>query len=225
MELAPGIHQIEGVRGANSFLAIVGDGAAVIDTGMPGNEKKIVGYCKEVGVEPGRLLYILLTHPDIDHSGSVAALRGLTGAKVAIHEADAPRLSGQKSLKEAKGAMRLVFGLMTPLMRFTPAQPNVLLKDSDRILDLEVVHTPGHTDGSVCFLRDGVALFVGDALRTDSEGRPALPPGAMTVDMDLAKKSIQRIAGLHYQLLLPGHGRPITEGASAAMEAFAKGLG
>ena len=63
---------------------------------MPGNERKIVEYAKKLGMEPGRLSYIILTHPDIDHSGSAAKLKGLTGAKVAIHEADAPRLSGEK---------------------------------------------------------------------------------------------------------------------------------
>jgi glyoxylase-like metal-dependent hydrolase (beta-lactamase superfamily II) len=105
MELQPGIHKIDGVSGANSFLVIADEGVAVIDTGLPGNEKKIVEYAKKVGVEPGKLRYIILTHPDLDHSGSAAKLKGLTGAKVAIHEADAPRLSGEKKLKVVTGGL------------------------------------------------------------------------------------------------------------------------
>jgi hydroxyacylglutathione hydrolase len=220
MELSPGIHRIEGVSGANSFLVVSDKGAAVIDTGMPGNEKKIVDYAKSQGIETGGLSYIILTHPDIDHSGSVAKLKGLTGAKVAIHEADAPRLSGEKKLKEVKGAMGVVFGAMGPFMRFTPVKPDIALKDSDSLLDLVVVYTPGHTEGSISLYRDKVAIFVGDALKTDSSGRPGLTPGSFTADMDRAKESIRRISSLEYAILLPGHGRPITKDASAVMARF-----
>jgi hydroxyacylglutathione hydrolase len=223
MELSPGIHRIEGVSGANSFLVVSDQGAAVIDTGMPGNERKIVEYAKKLGIEPGKLSYIILTHPDIDHSGSAAKLKGLTGAKVAIHEADAPRLSGEKKLKEVKGAMGVVFGALGPFVRFTPVKPDVVLKDSDRLLDLLVVYTPGHTEGSISLYRDKVAIFVGDALKTDSSGRPGLPPGPMTVDMDQAKESMRRISALSYSLLLPGHGAPITKDASAVMASFVQG--
>jgi hydroxyacylglutathione hydrolase len=220
MELSPGVHKIDGVSGANSFLVIADQGAAVIDTGMPGNEKKIVEYAKKVGLEPSELSYIVLTHPDIDHSGSAAKLKGLTGAKVAIHEADAPRLSGEKKLKEVKGPIGLLFGVMGPFMRFTPVKPDVVLKDSDRLLDLVVVYTPGHTEGSISLYRDKVAMFVGDALRTNSAGKPILPPGPMTVDMDQAKESIRKISTLQYALLLPGHGAPITKDASTSLADF-----
>lgn len=220
MELSPGIHKIDGVSGANSFLVIAAEGAAVIDAGLPGNERKIVEYSTSVGVEPAKLSYIILTHADIDHSGSVAKLKGLTGAKVAIHEADAPRLSGEKKLKEVKGAMGLLFGVMGPFMRFTPVKPDVPLKDSDRLLDLAVVHTPGHTEGSICLYKEKEAIFVGDALRTDSAGTPGLPPGPMTVDMEQAKESIRKISALQYALLLPGHGPPITKDASALLSSF-----
>ena len=223
MELSPGIHKIDGVSGANSFLAIAAEGAAIIDTGMPGSERKIVAYCKSVGVEPGEIRYIILTHPDIDHSGSVAKLKGLIDAKVAIHEADAPRLSGEKKLKEVKGAMGVLFGVMGPVMRFTPVVPDTMLKDSDRLLDLVVVHTPGHTEGSICLYRENSAIFVGDALRTDSAGKLRLPPGPMTADMDQAKQSIVRISTLRYALLLPGHGAPIAKDASAAVASFVRG--
>jgi hydroxyacylglutathione hydrolase len=134
VEIAPGIHLIEHVRGANSYLVSASEGVAIIDTGMPGNEKKIVEYASGIGIEPGRLRYIILTHSDMDHSGSAAKLRSLTSAGVAIHEADAPRLSGEKKLKEVKGWVGIAFSLMSPFMRLTPTKPDVLLKDSDRLL-------------------------------------------------------------------------------------------
>jgi len=220
MELSPGIHRIEGVRGANSFLVVADEGAAVIDTGLPGNEHRILEYLKKVGVEQGELRYVVLTHADIDHSGSAAKLKGLTGAKVAVHEADAPRVAGEKKLKEVKGAAGLLMGVMGPFMRFTPVKPDLELKDSDKLLDLVVVHTPGHTDGSICLYLEKEAIFVGDALRTDSAGKLGLSPGSFTVDMDQAKDSIRKISTLQYALLLPGHGEPITKDASSAMARF-----
>ncbi|MDG6960268.1 MAG: MBL fold metallo-hydrolase [Nitrososphaerota archaeon] len=222
MEVAAGIHRIEGVRGANAYLVVGGEGAVVVDAGMPGNEGRIVGYAKGAGVEPGAIRYIVLTHPDIDHSGSVAKLKGLTGAKVAIHEADGPRLAGEKKLKEVRGAAGVLFGLASPFMRFTPVKPDVLLKDGDRVDGLVVIHTPGHTDGSICLYKEGEAIFVGDALRTGSGGEPLLPPGSMTADMQRAKESVKKIAGYRYEVLLPGHGPPITRDASKVMAGFAE---
>jgi glyoxylase-like metal-dependent hydrolase (beta-lactamase superfamily II) len=220
MELAPGVHKVDGVSGANSYLALSDSAAAVIDTGLGGNEKKIVDYASKAGLKPDQLRYIILTHPDPDHSGSAAKLKALTGAQVAIHEADAPRLSGEKKVKDVKGGMGLLFGLMSPFMRFTPVKPDVVLKDADKLLDLVVVHTPGHTDGSISLYREGRAIFVGDALVTDSSGKPRLPPGGFTVDMERAKESIRKISALKYGLLLPGHGPPVTRDGSAALASF-----
>lgn len=220
MELSPGIHKIDGLNGANSFLVTAGEESAVIDTGLPGNESKIIKYLKGAGVEPSKLSYIILTHADVDHSGSASSLKGLTDAKIAIHEADAPRLSGEKKLKEVKGAMGVLFRVMGPVMRFTPVTPDLTLKDSDRLLDLLVVHTPGHTEGSISLYKENSAIFVGDAMRTDSSGWPRLPAAALSVDIELAKESIRKISALRYDLLLPGHGAPITSGASEVVAGF-----
>jgi glyoxylase-like metal-dependent hydrolase (beta-lactamase superfamily II) len=220
VEIAPGIYQIESVRGAASYLFATEAGFAVVDTGMPGNERRIAEGARSHGFDPSKLQYILLTHSDIDHSGSVSALKGLTGASVAIHEADAPRLSGERRLKEVKGPAGAVFGLVSPLMRFRPVKPDVLLSDSDSVLGLTVVHTPGHTDGSVCFYRESMVIFVGDAMRTSKEGKPRLPPSSMTLDMEQAKQSLGKIAKLDYPILLPGHGPPMTGDASKAVARY-----
>jgi glyoxylase-like metal-dependent hydrolase (beta-lactamase superfamily II) len=222
MEIARGIHRIEGVHGANSYLVFTDTGSAIVDTGMPGNENRILEYIRGAGIEPKRLGYIVLTHPDIDHSGSVAKLKGLTDAKVAIHEADAPRLAGEKRLKEVKGATGVLFAAMSPFIRFTPVEPDVLLRDSDRILDCTVIHTPGHTDGSISLYREKEAIFVGDALRTDSRGMPRLPSGSMTANMEQAKESVRKISTYQYAALLPGHGLPITKEASEVVADYVR---
>jgi len=222
VEVVRGIHLIDHVRGANSYLVLTNDAAAIIDTGMPGNEKRIVEYANSIRVETATIRYIILTHPDIDHSGSVANLKRLTNAKVAIHEVDAPRLTGEKKLKEVKGPMSILLGVGGTFMRFTPVKPDILLKDSDRILDLVVIHTPGHTDGSICLYRENEAIFVGDAIRTGSGGKPDLTSGSMTANMEQARESARRISTYQYDILLPGHGPPITHGASGIMVDYVK---
>jgi hydroxyacylglutathione hydrolase len=224
MEIARGIYHMGQVRGANSYLILADGSAAVIDTGMPGNEKRIVEYARRVGVEATKLQYIILTHSDIDHSGSVAGLKGLTGAKVAIHEADAPRLAGEKKLKEVRGAAGVLLGAAGVFMRFAPVKPDILLKDSDGIGGLTVIHTPGHTDGSICLYREK-AIFVGDALRTDSEGKPSLSSGSVTANMGQARESARRISTYQYDVLLPGHGPPITHDASKVVADYVRSLG
>ena len=218
MEVAKGIDLIPGVRGANSYLIHSQNGAIIVDTGMPRNEARILDYAKGLGVEPSSISTIILTHPDPDHAGSVAKLKELTNAKVAIHEADAPRLSGEKKLKEVKGALGLVFKVMGVFMKFNPVTPDVLLKDSDKIDGVTIIHTPGHTEGSVSVYIPGEALLVGDALRTTKSGSLRLP--RMTLDKERAKESIRKISELTYTCLLPGHGPPIKHDASTKVKQF-----
>ena len=218
MEVAKGIHLIPNVRGANSYLIHSQDEAIIVDTGMPGNDARILNYTKRLGIEPSSISTIILTHPDIDHSGSVAKLKELTNAKVAIHEADAPRLSGEKKLKEVKGAIGIILKVMGLFIKFSPVKPDVLLKDSDKIDGVTIIHTPGHTDGSVSVYIPGEALLVGDALRSTESGSLRLPP--MTLDLERAEESIRKISVLSYACLLPGHGPPIKPDASTKVKQF-----
>ena len=76
------------------------DGVMVVDTGMPGNADRILACAERFG-RAGGIRYIVLTHSDMDHVGSAARLKELTGAAVAIHWLDAPVLAGTE--KSAKG--------------------------------------------------------------------------------------------------------------------------
>ena len=105
MEITEGIHLIPRVRGANAYLVKQDNVITVIDTGLLGNAGKIIDYVQSIGCRPSDVKTIVLTHSDMDHAGSVARLKEETNAKVAIHEADAPRLSGEKEPKAVKGVL------------------------------------------------------------------------------------------------------------------------
>jgi len=220
LEITDGIHLISRVRGANAYLVKRDDGITVVDTGLPGNAGKIIDYVQSIGCQASDIKTIVLTHSDMDHSGSVARLKEETKARVAIHEADAPRLSGEKEPKAVKGVLGLLLRAMAAVMRFKRMKADVLLKDSDIVDRLTVIHTPGHTDGSICLYLPGRALFVGDALLTDDERMLSLPRRSMSTDLDQAKESIKKISELKYSVLLPGHGPPIERNASAITKEF-----
>jgi len=115
---------------------------------------------------------ILLTHGHFDHIGGVRALKEKYGATIYIHEADAGMLkSNRMSLAVLTGGL------------INPVEPDVLLHGGETLnlagLQLDVIHTPGHTKGGVCFaLKSDRKLFVGDTLFLEGSGRTDFPGGS-----------------------------------------------
>ncbi len=167
---------------------------AVIDPGYEGTE----GYncAADLG---GRLKYILLTHRHSDHLLAAVPLRRLTGAKIAIHTDD------ECGLKNPDDSLFYhVSSYLFPSQEVGEA--DLLLSDGD-IIDiggdkLRVIHTPGHSQGSVCFLGEGV-LFSGDTLFAGGMGRVDFPTG----DVDKMAASLLSLCELDENLALcSGHG-------------------
>lgn len=115
---------------------------------------------------------VLLTHGHFDHIGGVRALQDAFGAKVYIHESDAGMLkSNRMSLAVLTGGL------------VKPAEADVLLRGGETLrlagLTLDVIHTPGHTKGGVCYaLKSERKLFVGDTLFLEGSGRTDFPGGS-----------------------------------------------
>jgi glyoxylase-like metal-dependent hydrolase (beta-lactamase superfamily II) len=212
------IQMIPGLRASNAYLFTSETGQiSIIDTGMPGNAKKIADFFATGGKDPKTLSYILLTHPDIDHTGSVFELKEkyATNAKVAIHKEDAPRLSGEMKLKEVRGATGVMMGLFSPFMKFHPVSPDIKLEDEQMIGDLLTIHTPGHTLGSVCFYdKKGRALFSGDTVISDKNQRLVYSSSSMSYDLSMTRNSVEtKLKNINFDSIYPGHGPPITSGA------------
>ena len=171
-----------------------GQEAIVIDTALGADQ--ILKALRELNAQ---LLYIVNTHGHPDHITSNAALKKATGAKLMVHELDAYRLASTTS------------DLFTNI---EPSTPDVLLKDGDVIevgkLSLKVLHTPGHSEGSIClYEHDEAVIFTGDTLFAGSPGRVDLAGG----DPKLMKNSLERLSRLPpHTKVLPGHGPSTTIG-------------
>jgi hydroxyacylglutathione hydrolase len=216
-----GVHQIPDMGFSNAYLVETDQQRLVlIDTGTPGKDAKVLAYLNRIGRKPSDISYIILTHADADHSGSAAELRRLTGAKLTIGELDAPRISGEKSLKEASGFGALMIGLFGAFTKVERVKPDMVLKDGETIGPLTIVYTPGHTDGSISVYKPDEAIFVGDLLRTDGSGNLKLAMASMSRDMTEVRRSVEKLSKLEFSMLLPGHGKPIEQDASKKLRDF-----
>ena len=137
----------------------------VIDPG--GMAPEILAYIREAGIV---VKAVLNTHGHCDHIGADDAIRDVTGAPLYIHAEDAPMLTDMKKNLAAFMGFR---ALARPAERLLSEGGKIAFGQSE----LEVVHTPGHTTGGVCFVGEGVA-FTGDTLFAGSIGRSDFPGGS-----------------------------------------------
>ncbi|MGA2682821.1 MAG: MBL fold metallo-hydrolase [Candidatus Bathyarchaeia archaeon] len=161
MKIAEGIYQVEGAN-CNVYLVEDNDKLILIDTGLPRSSAKIIKYIESLGHKRNDLSTIVVTHFHIDHVGSLKKMKTETGAKVVVHEADADFVSGKKAPPKPKN---LMFKALSSFVKPAPVEPEMVLKDGDKIGRLTVIHTPGHTEGSISLLdNEKKVMFVGDAL-------------------------------------------------------------
>jgi glyoxylase-like metal-dependent hydrolase (beta-lactamase superfamily II) len=167
----------------------------------PGDQPDdILAMARDMGV---RIKYIANSHAHIDHVLGVRSLREQTGAKFLLHPGDLDILRGTAD------SARRWFGAEIE----GPPEPDQLLAGGDAVdidgLKLTVLHTPGHTPGSVCFYADGV-VFAGDTLFAGSVGRTDLPGGDMDQEMASILDALMTLPD--DTIVLPGHMEQTTVG-------------
>jgi hydroxyacylglutathione hydrolase len=213
-EVVPGEPVVDGVGRipgfVNSYTFSDGNETYLIDTGFARRAKSIVRAFQVAGTPLASVRKVLLTHHHIDHMGGAAYLRDTTQAPISCHRDDAPFVDGR-----VKAPMPL---LMRLLVRVHPAPVAVSLNDGDRIGPLLVVHAPGHTPGEVVFYHSTRRiLFSGDAV-VERKGQFTLPAARFASSLDQAVQSLSRIRELDVEVLLPGHGVPVTNDVSSRLD-------
>ena len=182
----------------------------LVDAGLPRHEQSVLRRMRALGRDDLRLIFI--THAHLDHYGSAAALRRLTGAPIAIHRADGDAMAGGETLLgSVRGRGRLLQALLPlfePYLRPEPTLADFLLDNGEDLraygLDAAVLHMPGHTPGSSCLLVEGRLAFVGDLLSTT--GRPHVQR-FFADDWSLIPEGLARLQALRLEWVYVGHGR------------------
>jgi hydroxyacylglutathione hydrolase len=195
---------------STAYLVESEAGIILVDAGCPHYEQSILQRIR--ALENGSLRLIFVTHAHLDHYGSAAALRRLTGAPIAIHRADASAMAeGKTSIGSVRGSGWLMWTLLRlfePYVRPEPTPPDLLLEDGDDLrafgLDAVVVHTPGHTPGSSSLIVEGHIAFMGDLLSTSV--RPRVQR-SFADDWSLIPHSLARLQALRPDWVYAGHGR------------------
>jgi glyoxylase-like metal-dependent hydrolase (beta-lactamase superfamily II) len=226
MKINGNVYLFDKIKGANSYLYISDNcEISIIDAGMPGNAFKILSQISEMGISLEKIKYIILTHSDIDHTGSVADLKNATKALVAIHEKEVPYLLGEKKKKlkgMIGGMIGLIFGILLKMMKTQNIVPDITLKEGDFIGGLKVISCPGHTEGSISLYNAESVLFSGDAIITDKHSNIKGFNNIATSDTLEAAKTINKIKHLKFEVLLPGHGSPVLKNASDKLREYNK---
>lgn len=171
---------------ANSYLY----GDVLVDAGvMP---MQVAPYRDQVKT-------VVLTHCHFDHIARVTEIAHLCRAKVAIHAIDA------RGLSDDLQSLSLNFGARSPGI-----VPDTTLIEGDTVGGLTVLHTPGHTAGSICLFSEADAVLIsGDTVFTDGAfGRYDFPGGSR----EQLARSLDRLALLDAEGLYPGHGEPVNSG-------------
>jgi len=178
-----------------NFCYLVGDEAsktcALIDPAF--ETDRILAETKR---QEYRVTHIINTHGHSDHTAGNEAIKTATGAQLLIHELDANRLGKVVH----RTFSRILGGKGSPV-------PDVLLKDNDLIqigdgINLRVIHTPGHTPGSICLYSDG-HIFSGDTLFVGAVGRTDLPGGSSRQLLASIQEKIYTLPGS--TIVWPGH--------------------
>lgn len=221
MEIVSGVHAIPGIRPSRVYLIEDGD-LTLIDAGMPWSAKPVFRYIERIGRRPSEISRILMTHSHPDHAGGASRIRSVSGAQVAAHRHDTRRhRSGGRSL-DRMGALNAANAPL-PFLRRTPVER--LIDEGDIIPvagGVRVIHTPGHTPGSVCFLlQEKSLLFSGDTIFSDGRfvSRSLPFPGYAAAQY---RQSLERLAAMSFDLLCGGHGAPLIGGASDMLRALLK---
>ncbi len=212
----------------NAHLIIGPRGCVLVDAGLPGSERKVARALRRHGLAFKDITLIVITHAHVDHAGSAAALRALSGAPILAHAGDAAHFARSAPMQFCPTGWfgRLFIKTRLMLEPYTGFAPDLLLDDHAQFelapygIDGVVGHTPGHTAGSLAVaLADGTAL-VGDLIASGIllggialTGRPKRPP--FEDDPQAVAQALQQLVEAGMQRYYMGHGGPLPAQAVA----------
>ncbi len=254
----PGVHLIQtptffpGVPTVNSYL--IERPLTLVDGGLqtPDAWKAFVERIAAIGYRPEEIRRVLITHGHPDHYGLTEKVRGLSGAEIYVNQAEASKITevGGNRVEQMKGVYGDFFrrlgltdaafnamGMIANMNRqFSPPVQGAVhyVKHGDRIpfedFELEVLYTPGHTLGIVCYYEPVTGfIFSSDHILEEISPNPVIELGAEG-ELDYSRKfrslvsyldQIKQIREVNLSCVMPGHGLPFRGHDEVAASLFA----
>jgi glyoxylase-like metal-dependent hydrolase (beta-lactamase superfamily II) len=193
-------------------------GTIMVDGGAPKKAKEFTKAIEKIGINTHDIKLIILTHGHWDHIGSVKEIKELTGAKIALHHLEKEWL--EKSLKQMPPGVTAwgnifvkIMAMFMPLVHIPATDVDIVLGDGEFSLAEygipgKIVHTPGHSMGSVSVLLETGDAFVGDLAMSEFPLRfsPGLP--ILAEDMQKVRESWKLLLDQGVKMIYPSHGEP-----------------
>jgi len=205
-------------KGINTCYIIREKGCVMFDAGPPQMRKTFLKKLNEFEIEPSEIKLIILSHADFDHAGSTNEIREITGAKVLIHEKDQVSLESG-AFGWPKGAStwgKITRALFSPILKlkFKPEKVVADIVLTEKEMDLNeygvqgrIIHTTGHSPGSLSVLLDSGELFAGCLAHNlfPMTLKAKLPIYADNIEV--VKESWKAILPLDPIIAYPAHGK------------------
>lgn len=197
----------------NIYFVRTADGYLLVDTGMPG-EASLQEAFVVAGVSPDEVKLIVLTHGHTDHIGAVAYAKEITGAELLCHEYTAEYVRQGKSVPAIAHDLRgRFFNLISPTT-YPAAEPDIVMQEEFDLqaygIDGKIVHTPGHSQGSVAIVLDNGEMLLGDLVRGTE---PEIHLGSYYEDKDVLIQSLEKLAAYDADKIYLSHGASIDNAA------------
>ncbi len=183
----------------SAYILVRAGEAAIVDTGVSNSEDAIHASLEGMSLDWSDVSTVVITHLHPDHQGSLPAVMSLAG--------DATGYAGAGDIAGIESPRNLI-----------------PVGDGDKVFDVDIIETPGHTPGHISLLdkRSGL-LLAGDAM-IGRAGKVAGANPQFTADMEVAARSIKKLAQFQFDIVVFGHGEPVIGGASQQVAELASQL-
>ena len=211
--LSENVHQIH-LGGTSVTVLQTIEGLILFDSGFKWNGNALEKSIESLGFSINDISHLLMTHYHPDHSGGLHSLVNKGVSKIYIHTKDSDVITGKTNMPGLiRNPLLGLFGNpFLSLLKGKPIGHSFTLDGGEKIgssIPIEVIHTPGHTDGSVCYYlpTEGI-LIAGDALSVRKKELFA-PSKTFSNDWNQAVKSLNRLIEFDYNIVSLSHYRPI----------------
>ena len=197
-----------GIDSNSRVFFIKGERAAIVDTGAPDNERKILKALRKAGIPQGNVSILIVTHAHWDHCGSLHALKSTLNVPVMAGWPDAEYLEKGENTPVSRSAAKHATHL-----NFKGVRADVVVRGEVSLeaygIDARVFRTPGHTDGSVSVLASDGNCTTGDFLAR-----------LYTAEPGVIKQSLKRMIDSGAKYFYPSHGPCVSAGDIFSLDIF-----